>query len=169
MIVVSDKIISNYYYMKKDKFLLAYIAGLWDGEGSFMLIRTGKVSPRTGMRECVATAQICMAINGRQEKVLKLLKEMYDGCLFEIKDPPSKNMNAKSVIMWRVAAQKARLFAKDLLPYLRMKKRQAEILIEYTEIKERNRKAGSRWTVINEKERQLLVDEIHTLNHRGKI
>ena len=155
--------------MEKDKFLLAYIAGLWDGEGSFMLIRTGHISARTGMRECVATAQICMTINGQQEKVLKLLKEMYDGCLFEIKDPPSKNKNGKPVLMWRIAAQKARLFAKDLIPYLRMKKRQAEIIIEFSEIKERSRRAGSRWTPINEQERQLLVDEIHTLNHRGKI
>lgn len=161
--------------MPQDSYFKSYLAGLWDGEGSFMLCKIkrrshGEPSPNeTPNYEPVA--QICMTINGRQEKVLMVLKEIYGGCLFEIKDPPSKNKNGKPVLMWRATARKAGRLAQDLLPHLRMKNRQAEIIIRFCELRMENRRGGSRWCDPNSQapEREALVKEIKALNQRGKV
>ena len=149
------------------KHLTIYLAGLWDGEGSFMLVKIANRRSPNKSPMYVPTAQICMTINGYQEKVMQIFKERYDGCLFEIKDLPSKNKNGKSILMWRATSQKAGRIASDLHPYLRVKKRQAEILIRFCSLQAENRKRGSRWHPEQE-ERLALHAEIKKLNKRGK-
>lgn len=158
--------------MEKTDQLLTYLAGLWDGEGSFMLLKIsrrshGKQIPNseTNYDPC---AQICMTINGRQEQIVALFKDFYGGVLHEVKDPPSKNKNGKPVLMWRGTCKKATELANDLLPYLMIKKRQAEIIIRFGELRAENRKVGGTIENSQKLERLQLVDEIHRLNHRGK-
>lgn len=159
---------------EETKFLHSYLAGLWDGEGSFMLPQVarrshGVMSPNKAP-SYVPTAQICLTVNGVQEIVMHIFKERYDGCLHLIKDPPSKNKNGKPVLMWRGTSQKASRIATDLLPYLRIKHRQAEIVIRFAELQAMNREKGSRWYPENHQpERLALVEEIRRLNKRGKI
>ena len=165
-----------------NKALLNYLAGLWDGEGSFMLIKIStrhKKDPKDYSPKAhgsfyqipinrVPTAQICMVVNGRQEKVMQIFKDNYDGLLHLIKNPPSKNKNGKPVLMWRSTSRKATTLAKDLLPYLKIKKRQAEIIIRYGRLQELNRQNGTRKITDRDiKERFALDKEIRELNHRG--
>lgn len=166
--------------MKKE--LLIYLAGLWDGEGSFMLVKTStrnKKDPKDYSPKAhgqffqipinrTPTAQVCMTVNGIQENVMQIFKDNYDGVLHLIKNPPSKNKNGKPVLMWRATSRKATTLAKDLLPYLRIKKRQAEIIIRYGLLQEMNRHNGTRNITKEDIDERVLLDKkIRELNHRG--
>lgn len=157
--------------MKADEYFKSYLAGLWDGEGSFMLLRFARRSHyKKSPNEAInydPVASICQTINGRQEIILKQLKELYGGCLYEV--PQKKGKNHKAVMFWRITSQKAAIFIRDILPHLRSKKRQAEILLRFCELRTENRRGGSRWSDPNDQlpERLALVEEIKRLNKRG--
>jgi len=158
--------------MNKDRDLLIYLAGLWDGEGSFMLSSFrrrshGKYLEAPPNHDPVA--QICMTINGKQEYVMQIFKELYDGVLCNIGNPPSKNKNGKPALMWRGTCRKAIALAEDLLPFLRIKKRQAEILIRFGELRTANRASGGKIEKQQNEERLALRAEIRKLNHRGRV
>ena len=48
------------------KYLTIYLAGLWDGEGSFMLVKIANRRSPNKNPMYVPTAQICMTINGHE-------------------------------------------------------------------------------------------------------
>lgn len=153
--------------MDNERDLKIYLAGLWDGEGSFMLSRISSKGKMPSDLNFDPVAQICMTINGVQEHVMTIFKERYQGVLHRIGNPPSKNKNGKPVLMWRGTCLKAMAIAKDLLPFLRIKKRQAEIIIRIGELRQLNFRAGGRILMTQEKERRALYAEIKKLNHRG--
>lgn len=161
---------------EEEKFFHIYLAGLWDGEGSFMLTKLARskkpilrAAYTRDLAKYVPCGSICMTKSNGQEAIIRKIYKMYGGTLMDNIHPPSKNMNGKPIIMWRIASQKAAIFAKSLLPYLQVKRRQAEIVIRYAELQAKNRTMGSRWYLNQDdiRERESLVIEIKKLNKRG--
>jgi hypothetical protein len=102
---------------------LAYLAGLWDGEGCFTIsyvkAKAHRVSPYWG-----AVASICMT----NRIPLDILSETFGGV-------PHLRLRAgveyKDIYEWKLWSLKAKNFAELLLPWLRIKDRQAKVLIDF--------------------------------------
>jgi len=95
---------------------IAYIAGIIDGEGCISLASRCDSS----YRYVTPTVQV----SNTHLSLLDWLKELFGGTVDVRKD---NRPNRKQCNTWRVAGNKARFVIKLILPYLRIKKDQANI------------------------------------------
>lgn len=109
--------------------LLAYLAGCMDSDGSFM-IRRDQRAMRQKSRTPTHVAMI--ALRQVTPQVPELLHETFGGHL-GITRPTA--MNGRVLIGWHTTATKAAVACHLLLPYLRIKASQAELLIALQERK----------------------------------
>src|ERR1035437_2085854 len=103
---------------------ISYLAGFMDGEGTITLKRI----KRKGLvyhQPYISCAQVIKGI-----KALDLLKDTFGGSFYTYRQ---KGMRSDTV-QWVVASQKALECAKQLLPYLILKKKQAELLISFYDL-----------------------------------
>ena len=129
----------------------AYLAGFWDGEGSFML------HGRSGTGSIAFRA----AVVGTKVEVINWVKEITGiGVIIHHKDP---NPNWAEKHLWWVNGDGAWSFTKQLLPYLKLKRLQAELAIAFQErLREPSLKADRSW---QEEWRQKMRD----MNRRGPV
>lgn len=145
-----------------NKLYLAYIAGIFDGEGCITITKTYRKDLRT---DHWASVQLTWVDIPKQREVSEQLKKNFEGYLAFFKP---KNTPSRPIVFWRLQSKKAARFIKLLLPYLKVKKRHAEIIIRYSELQGDNRKRGARWETPEAlKEKGELLKEIQTLNKRG--
>ena len=117
---------------------LAYIAGIIDGEGSISLIRAYQKqrpvrrrnsrsygNPTPGVRQRTLLA---VHVGMTDKQIPEWLHSMFGGSLY-YRD--NLNENWKGRHDWRLASQKAAKFLELVLPYLRVKSRQAKIAIRF--------------------------------------
>jgi hypothetical protein len=108
---------------------LAYMAGLFDGEGYAGIKK--KNDHRTNVVRYMPRAMIGLT----NEYLPQLLKFQFGGSLYH----RHSQGNRKDLWMWEVSGSDAIAFLKVILPYLILKKPQAEILLKFNMIKgERN-------------------------------
>jgi hypothetical protein len=106
---------------KTDK---AYLAGLIDGEGHIGLYIVRK--EKKGFRPAIGIANTNL-------KVLEWVKSNYEGCLSTQR---FIDTTRKTVYSWSIGSKsKCLRLLNDVLPYLRIKKEQAVLLIEYCKTK----------------------------------
>ncbi len=98
---------------------LAYLAGIMDADGCFAMYRYPRRNQgRSGIYTFVSIKQT-------QPEAVTLLSETFGGKVRLVK---ASAKGGKPLFFWRLDSQKAALVALTLLPYLRLKKRQAEIV-----------------------------------------
>lgn len=109
---------------------LAWLGGIWDGEGSIALFSHKEKNGSTKICPTVNVLNTDIAIIN---KVRKLLEEL--GCNFVLQERRPKN--SRHATQWILITRNQKYivtFLKAVLPYLHSIKRQkAEILLEYTE------------------------------------
>lgn len=155
----------------------AYAAGIMDGEGSFMITyrppttnnpvkakwgtnKTGVYPRRTG-----TYIKIC-SMSNTQLKLLKLFKSWFGGSIATVKMP--ENTNQKQLYVWRLtSAHEVLHFVESIKPYLFLKKRHAEIFIEFYKTVN-DRFSGKLVTPEIKLLRDKLYKEIKVLNRRGR-
>lgn len=147
--------------IKPPRAFLLYLAGFWDGEGSF------GVSSHTVRRPYgnYPSFQHFAVVTNTDKPVLEYIQKMLDaGALISLKAYLSQQ-NPKWREAWKLqfSSREGRQLAALLLPHLRIKSEQAKILIDWP-----HKKAGgqSRDLVTHEKQR-LLYEQMKALNHRG--
>ncbi|HEX3124009.1 MAG TPA: hypothetical protein VHQ21_11980 [Rhodanobacteraceae bacterium] len=127
--------------------LLPYVAGLFDGEGCFQVVRH-----RTTLVPRV------LVVNTSRD-VLDLLKAQFGGDI-----SPMKRRKAlwKTAYQWRLSNQAALNFMSAIEPWLRIKQEQAHLAcaIDAT----RPGYGGGSW---NEEVKELLVSQSKYVNWRG--
>ena len=112
----------------ENKLSKEYLAGILDGEG-YIGISSRKMS---GRRNYVERVAIVLSAKGGGLKVLKCFKNYYGGKIYKkkiYKYKGSFNPNCPSWV-YEASHLKARRILIDLLPYLVIKKQQAELTIE---------------------------------------
>ena len=97
---------------------LAYFAGLFDGEGC---INVTDVKPKLARRSFQTLAQVSMT----DRRSLYLLMDSFGGSV-----RLTNKEGAQPILVCRVYHKTAKLFLEAILPYLIVKKLQAELLIE---------------------------------------
>lgn len=95
---------------------LIYIAGYLDGEGSFEL--AGKTKPTPIVR-----------VSNSYKPTIEWIFNLVGGSLRN-----QGKLSVKPIYSWNLSGENAVLFCHIISPYLKEKKRQAEILIEYRKI-----------------------------------
>ena len=153
----------------------AYIAGLLDGEGCFTAFTTHKKSKASnglyyGCRQTIYYIQILVV----EEEPIRWLKEVTgSGYVFQRK---RQSQGWQDLWGWRVCNLPACEIVERIIPYLKIKRRHAEIFLMLRDrvIKMKSYRKGHKgWIAMPDEEyieRQKLIDEIHRLNKRtGKF
>jgi len=98
---------------------IAYLAGFFDGEGSISIMRRAKGKPYW------LRVQLGQANNW----ILKMVQFQFGGSLFHHKP----RENRREAWQWSASANIAKDFLKCILPYLKLKRGEAEIAIKFQE------------------------------------
>jgi len=108
----------------------AYVAGLLDGEGS-ICIAVNK--PKTGVRKS-PDHRLQVGITNTNRELIDWLHEMLGGHISDNSHSPSRK-NQTPCWAWRIIGHAAQRFLIAALPFLRIKREQARLAIEFQETK----------------------------------
>ena len=98
---------------------IQYIAGLFDGEGCITIAQTGR-----GFR----AHQVRCTIGIAHEGIIKAIVKMYGGY---IKERKPKQDGYHTLWYWEVNSDSAIRFIRSVLPYLVVKRSQADMALEF--------------------------------------
>ena len=122
------------------KINLAYLAGVLDSDGSFSIaVDTWRVRNLGGN----PSFQEIIAIGQCDQQALDLAYELFGGGR---RSQKPRGPNRRTMFYWQVTNKKAIAVVRALLPFLRIKRRQAEVLLKLRTIKDRGRKANTQCT-----------------------
>ena len=128
---------------------LAYMAGIFDGEGCIRINRDNLPQYRGGKRY-----ELRVSITSTDEWLCKYFRENWGGYIHcEIK--PFR----KSFWRWALVARQSMLFLEALLPYLHIKLAQAELALQFQKIKKYPR-------THNKTEQELALEESQYITMR---
>lgn len=140
---------------------LAWVAGLLDGEGAFSIKR----SQRNGRYHYQIWLVCGMSDIPQNRKALTKLQELFGGNVSSQKE--KLNMNRKDKISWAVVSQDALKCLKRILPYLVIKKDQAELLIKFQE--EHVSRTGPKVNPIKWAKQEELFYALRELHPKGNL
>lgn len=114
--------------------VLAYAAGVIDSDGSID-IRRDTWALRHGIM-CQATFSERVTVRQIEPQAVDLLKATFGG-----HRGTASNRHGQPLHHWQVVDRVAAAFLVDVLPYLRIKRRQADLCLELRRLKEESRQA----------------------------
>lgn len=138
--------------------LYAYLAGSIDCDGFISIQRTRKTKGEKYAHQPIYyTAKI--GFTSTDPGVPSLFKETFGGSLYEHQP---KNETHKRWYVWQATNDKAGSAIKSLLPFLKLKKPQAEIALKFQDLLhgQRNRFMGNRISPEMEEGRRALWEEL---------
>lgn len=130
---------------------LIYTAGVMDCDGHIM-VRYFKRKDRYS---------IAAGATNTKKALSEFLKDKFGGSVSVRKD---KNPKHKTRYDWYISEKSAFPFIKSIVPYLKLKKEQAEIAMEFKKL---IGKQGSKQSADNQQKRIELYSKVHKLNERG--
>ena len=150
---------------------LAYAAGIMDGEGSISLVKTkqrnkppkylnhGNLSNPNGINiRYVLSVNVGMV----DRQVPEWLYEQFGGHLYYRKGQKEGWSNQ---CIWQITSRLALSFLEQVFPYLKVKRVQAKIAIDF----QRDRKVGVGLMSIEKQADTILYEAMRRLNQRGKV
>jgi hypothetical protein len=116
--------------MAVDPLTLAYTAGLFDGEGSIVIgcAHPTRAGGRKGTRYWLQ-----VGITNTDRELVDWLLATYGGHISDNAKSKSRE-TCQPCWAWRVMSRQARIFLQDIAPYLRSKKTQAMIAVEFQDV-----------------------------------
>jgi len=146
--------------VNKERELLSYLAGLLDADGSFSIILNTSIQKKFGRPnpqwyESIAFKQVTAVGT-------KLLKRTFGGCAYSEKPSIA---GGKPLFCWRANGRTGAKACERLIPFLRIKKRQARLLLLLSVRKAAN--GTKRLSVREVAARQRLRNQVRKLNSTG--
>jgi len=129
---------------------LAYTAGIMDGEGSIGIARHKSKSCKRGY-----TLELSVQVTSSDEWLCQWLKFAFGGSLSH-----SINNAGNPMWHWIIVARKASEFLKAISPYLRLKRPQAEIAIQFQDAKRHRQSKTDEEAAIEEAQR-IVLQQMH--------
>ena len=112
------------------KCLLAYVAGIMDGEGSVTISKAHSKKTRIGYQFVMY-----VTVRNTNEWLIHWLYFNFGGNVGMSNDNGHKRFGSKPIWYWQATSRVAMKFLKSILPYLQMKREQAEVAIQFQERK----------------------------------
>ena len=151
----------------------AWMAGFTDGEGCITIccqIRKNRPSP---------SHRVFIAISNTRKIALDIFKSNYKGEIYETNEKRKNKagMNWANAWGWYCPVSSSLAFLNDILPYLKIKREQALIALEFINMKQclRERRPTGRWGGSSSlipaelEKREKLRIRIQLLNAKGKL
>ena len=135
----------------KGKTLLAYVAGIIDGEGCIGLHKN--------MQYKHPSYTVRVYVGNTNEWLIQFLKIQFGGFITTKKAKDNRNQ----VWAWELRARKACIFLRLILPYLQMKRANAELALLFQERRTYSQTGLSERRILDEADRILMA----SYNHRG--
>ena len=150
----------NHEIIETDK---AYIAGLFDGEGSVSILSTMQKNLKEFKRGRKLT--LLAYVTNTNEDILNWLNKIFGGN----KKFKASGLGKKPCFRWQVGTRTAKEFLEIIYPYLKIKKRQAEIGIEFQSLK--RIRAYNKYPITDKEwsNQMKLRKELLILNGRGDL
>ena len=140
---------------------LAWMGGFSDGEGSISLGSYGK-------RQRFHSYLAIFVANTVIESLLVFYK-LYGGTVYSRtrarERPGGPTRPNRPTYTWHCPMENSEKFLRDILPYLLIKRRKAELALKWLELQSR-RKKWSRWTKEERQEESEIVSEFDKLRTR---
>jgi len=141
---------------KREKFI--YLAGFLDGEGSI----TGWCAKEQKKR---GVYNLKIYTTSTNKEVTEWIKSNFGGLIY-VNRSPSRKPHWKTSYIWCIERPKTKEFLEQILPYLIIKKKQAEVALKLREtFSKRYRNLPKKIADL----RYSLIQELHILNSRGHI
>lgn len=113
---------------------IRYVAGLFDADGH---ITIGKWKPaannRRGWSEHYVRYQLLLAISQVHYPLIKKLADQFGGAFHRNDSAHRRNANNRIVYTWKLSSDMAAKMLKTMLPWLVVKKEQAELALKFQE------------------------------------
>lgn len=143
---------------------LAWLAGIWDGEGSITIFRHKEKNGSVKLKPCLVLTNTDINIINEAVKIL----DSYD-----IKFHVIDYTRPKSKRIYQLTTSKLsnlEKFCETITPYLVGKKSQAELLYRYVKLRiDKIKIAGNNKHAIRYDEEELALQiKLQALNHRGE-
>lgn len=136
--------------MKQQKAVkYAYSAGVIDADGCISIDKRNK---RKKNRQLNPTYTLTVLVSGIDCRIHNFLKGVWGGRIYQ---QLRKEDNKNTIYRWEIVNSKAKEMLKKILPFLRYKKKQAELAIRFQIIKEKQNPNGWRWETLTKKELQI--------------
>lgn len=139
---------------------LAYMAGFFDGEGSVLLCGNHTKGHRN-LQGRTASYHLQIEITSTDREIIDWFLETVDEG--SVRERKILQPNHKPSWTWQMNGRKAASFLKEIYPFLKLKKGQAEIAFEFAETIGTTRRLTEGIVRL----RQSLRDRITALNYRG--
>lgn len=146
---------------------IAYVAGLFDGEG---YVRAQKIT-RPLPSEYIAW-QVYIGIGMTHAQVIEKLQRQFGGSL-TINDHSKRNINHRPQFFWKTSSQKACAMLRQILPFLIVKREEVELALELqASIDAHKFKLGNQFWKHKDHTaifayRESIADRISALKHRN--
>lgn len=142
------------------KLTAAYLAGIIDGDGYIGLLRNGRNNKKSfhSSRDYIYTPTVKVAMVDKE--FILWLKESFGGN-FETRLAYG---NARESYCWTLRKASVEKFLHEIYPYLRIKKKQAELIFKFKNL---NLGPGKPIDDDNWTKRDVLYNQFRVLNKRG--
>ena len=144
--------------MKNEKLIMAYLAGVMDGDGSFSICKLANASKNPLYFPVIQ----CAGVKGQY---IELLWRLFGGTVFTYKACVLKNgENGRQKNAWRLRSNKnCKPFLEKIIPFLKIKKERSEFLLKFiNEFKFVRGISLTKETIIDRERRQL---KMMSFNH----
>ena len=141
---------------------LAYFAGVFDSDGSFSVHKRQR-KMRKSAHDYRVVLQLTWKDMPQTRMVMTVMKDLYGGslCVVNNKGFPSKS----TFIKWGLYSKQAIPFLHGILPYLKVKREQAELCYQFAMTVW---KGGPRPTEREWKRREQIYRQVRAINAQGK-
>lgn len=137
---------------------IAWAAGFVDADGTISLKRKRNVGGYIHYQPFIAVTQIAEYRNS-----LEKLQKLFGGSIYA-----SKQENRLPIVRWAIVARQAIACAKEMHPYLVVKKHRAELIISFEKLLTK-RGEQYRLSEKNHLERATLFNLIRAENRKGSL
>jgi hypothetical protein len=139
-----------------DKHRWPYVAGIMDGEGSFSIYYNSSSN----------THNARITIGNTSIELIKYLMHNFGGKFYSIEPEKLSGFNRKVLHSWRLSGNKNKeSFILGILPHLVIKKKQAEVFLEFLRIPRCNQWSAKEDVAKNVELRNSLMKRLSNLNH----
>jgi hypothetical protein len=143
---------------------LAYMAGIIDGEGSICIFETYGKNKRYGT---YSRTKAIVTVANTSEDLMRWINTNFGGAMWRVKRRRGEDGSGRWKVCyhWELGHTKASDLLLMLLPYLVVKKKQAELFLEHQGTMKKWGKSGVPASVLET--RESLMGEVKALNRRG--
>ena len=169
-----------WYHIRMDSHIAAWLAGLIDGEGSIyvaIMDHTPSAVARSPSLAKRKRYRIALSISGTSKELMDALEERVGFGTVYLHKRQKKENQKKDAYTFRFNATQLPDILPFVLPWLVVKRKQAELALEWVELRQRNTpRAGEKWDVWSGKPNPVkyhqrlaeIAAEISALNRKGR-